>query len=402
MEGFSSKIIHSRPYKADVHGSLRMPVYDSASFELDSAEDLEKAFNGRKPAHLYSRSSNPTVEFFEKQVKDVTGATGVLALSSGMAAISNTILALCSAGDNIITSTYLFGNTYSLFTNTLKPWGLNVQFTDFSEPRNLIGLINEKTRLIFLETVTNPQLQVADLIEISRIADEKGILLVVDSTITPFAFGNMKNLGVHIELLSSTKYISGGATSVGGLIIDYGKYNWSNLERYKNDYPQFGPFTFFRKLRRVIYRDLGSSMAPHNAYLQSLGLETFQLRVEKSSSNAIKIVQFLKMSKGIRSVSYPENTDQFGGLGGGLLTFELASKSECFKFINSLKMIRKATNLNDNKTLIIHPSSTIFCEYSDEEKKSMSVSEGLIRLAVGIEEVEDIISDLDNGLEAIK
>lgn len=401
MEGLTSKLIHSRPDKADAHGSLRMPVYDSASFELDSAEDLEKAFRGQKPAHLYSRSSNPTVAYLEKQIKDLTGAVGVLALSSGMAAISNAILALCGSGENIITSSYLFGNTYSLFINTLRPWGLEVQFADFSQPENLTELINDKTRLIFLETVTNPQLQVADLQEISRIADEKGVLLVVDSTITPFAFGNMKNLGVHIELLSSTKYISGGATSVGGMIIDYGKYDWSNHDRFKEDYRKFGPFAFMRKLRRIIYRDLGSSLSPHNAYLQSLGLETFLMRAEKSSANAREVARFLEESDSVKSVDYPGDASQFNNLGGGLLTFELESKEQCFRFINTLEMIRKATNLNDNKTLIIHPSSTIFCEYSDEEKEKMSVGEGLIRLAVGIEETEDIISDLKKGLEAI-
>ena len=401
MKGLSSKLIHSRPYKADAHGSLRMPVYDSASFEMESAGDLEKAFKGQKPSHLYSRSSNPTVEFFEKQVKDVTGAVGVVALSSGMAAISNAILALCGAGDNIITSKYLFGNTYSLFTNTLEPWGLKTQFTDFSNPENLIPLINDKTKLIFLETVTNPQLQVSDIKTISKIADDHGILLVVDSTITPFGFGHMKDLGAHIEILSSTKYISGGATSVGGLIIDYGNYKWSNHERYMGDYKKFGSFTFIRKLRRTIFRDLGSAMAPHNAYLQSLGLETFQLRVDKSSSNARSLVNFLNNQESVLRATYPENTDQFGGNGGGLITFELETKEQCFAFIDSLKMIRKATNLNDNKTLIIHPSSTIYCEYSEEEKEAMGVSDGLIRLAVGIEEIEDITSDLEKGIAAI-
>lgn len=402
MKGTTSSLIHCRPQKEDVHGSLRMPVYDSASFEIGSAEDLEKAFRGQKPAHLYSRSSNPTVEYLEKQVRELTGGIGVLALSSGMAAISNTILALCGAGDNIITSRYLFGNTYSLFTQTLKPWGLEARFTDFSDPDSIRDLADGKTRLIFLETVTNPQLQVADLEKISRIAGELGILLVVDSTITPFAFGNMKNLGVHIEVLSSTKYLSGGATSIGGLVVDYGRYDWSRHDRYEADFRQFGPFAFMRKLRRIIYRDLGAAMSPHNAYLQSLGLETFQMRVEKSSSNAWKIADFLKSTGAFLQVSYPRDTKQFNGLGGGLLTFELPSKEKSFRFINSLELIRKATNLNDNKTLVIHPASTIFCEYSEEEKKSMAVSEGLIRLAVGIEETEDIIEDLKRGLEAVQ
>lgn len=235
MRDFTTKALHTRPLKRDVHGSLRFLVYDSVAFELDTAEEMESVFKGQKPAHLYSRITNPTVEFFEQEIKSVSGAAGVIAVSSGMAAISNTILALCGTGDNIITSRYLFGNTYSLFCNTLKPWGLKIKFTDFSNVENLNDLIDNRTRLIFLETVTNPQLQIVDLRKIAKIADENGILLIADSTLAPFGFGEMKNLGVHIELLSSTKYLSGGATAIGGLIIDYGSYDWSNHDRYAAD-----------------------------------------------------------------------------------------------------------------------------------------------------------------------
>lgn len=409
MSGFTTKVIHTKSLKNDVHGALRFPVYDSASFEFESAEDISKAFKGQKPGHSYSRITNPTVEYFEHQIREVTGAKAVLALSSGMAAISNTLLALCSEGENVISSTYLFGNTYSLIENTLKPWGLEARFADFSKPSSIEDIIDNKTRVIFLETVTNPQLQVADIEAIGKIAKERGIILVVDSTITPIAFADLKSLGVDIEVVSSTKYISGGATSVGGLIIDYGTFDWRLNPRYADEYKKFGPFCFFRKLRKVIYRDLGACLSPHSAYLQSLGLETFMLRAQKSCDNAEKIANFLDGHKKVKGVNYPglkSKIDpiakkQFGKLCGGLLTFNLGTKEECFKFINSLNLIRRATNLNDNKTLIIHPASTIYCEFTKEERELMGVGEAMIRLAVGIEDTDDLIADIDKALEVI-
>lgn len=407
MQGFSAKVIHQKPLKKDVHGALRFPVYDGSAFEFDSAEDIEKAFKGMNPSHMYSRITNPTVEYFEQQIRSATGAQGALALSSGMAAISNTVLGICSAGENVVTSRYLFGNTYSLFKNTLEPWGLKVKFADFSRPESVEECIDEKTKMIFLETITNPQLQVADIEAIGKIAKKKGVVLVADTTITPLAFADLKGLGVNIEVVSNTKYISGGATSVGGLIVDYGTYNWANHERYKEDAKKFGPFAFLRKMRKVIYRDLGACLSPHNAYLQSLGLESFKLRVKESCRNSLKIAEFLQEHPGVVSVNYPGLNPgeivkkQFGELAGGLLTFNLASKEACFAFINRLKLIRRATNLNDNKTLIIHPASTIFCEYTEAERAEMGVGESLIRLAVGIEECEDLIGDIHQALEDI-
>lgn len=407
MSGFTTEVLHTRSLKKDSHGVLRFPIYDSASFEFESASDIAKAFNGQKPAHSYSRITNPTVEYFETQIKNVTEAIGVIALSSGMAAISNVILGLCSSGDNVVTSKYIFGNTYSLFENTLKPWGLKTKYADLSNLESIINSIDENTRVIFLETITNPGLIISDIKAIGKIAKEHGIVLIVDSTITPIGFSNLKQLGVDIEVVSSTKYISGGATSVGGLIIDYGTYVWGSNPRYIDDYKKFGPYCFLRKLRKVIYRDLGACLSPNNAYLQSLGLETFKLRVEKSNNNALEVSKYLEQHPRVVKTNYPGldscRTDigdkQFLSGFGGLLTFDLNSKDECFLFIDRLKIIRRATNLNDNKTLIIHPASTIFCEYNLQERAEMGVTESMIRLSVGIEDVEDIIEDIKNALE---
>jgi len=403
-----SKILHAKFLKEDSHGSLHMPIYDNVTFEFKSAEELELAFQGKKPGHMYSRISNPTVEHFEQRIKIMTNASGVLALSSGMAAISNTILTIARAKDNIITSKHLFGNTYSLFENTLKEWGLETRYTDLTKTEEVARLIDTNTRAIFLETITNPQLEVADIAALSKIARRKNILLIADTTMTPPYLFSAQKFGVDIEVISSTKWISGGATSVGGLIIDHGLYDWKQNAKLQRDAIKFGPFAFISRLRREIYRNIGACISPHNAYLQSLGLETLLLRLDVACANTLTIAEFLEKSKQVNSVNYPglksspyykTSQKQFGDKAGAVLTFDLSSKEECFKFINNLKLIRRATNLQDNRSLILHPASTIFCEYDDQLKNEMGVRNTLIRLAVGIEDSEDLISDIQESLE---
>ncbi|OGW81974.1 MAG: O-acetylhomoserine sulfhydrylase [Omnitrophica bacterium RIFCSPLOWO2_12_FULL_44_17] len=405
---FITKILHTKYLREDSHGSLHMPVYDNVTFEFKTAEDLELAFQGKKPSHMYSRISNPTIEHFEQRIKSVTGAVGVLALSSGMAAISNTFLTIAKAQDNIITSKHLFGNTYSLFEYTLRDWGLETRYTDLTKPDQVARLIDHKTKAIFLETITNPQLEVADIKALSEIAKAKNILLIADTTLTPPYLFSAREFGVDIETLSSTKWISGGATSVGGLIIDHGLYDWKQNEKLRRDVNKYGPFTFMTRLRREVYRNIGACMSPHNAYLQSLGLETLALRLDQACVNTLKIAGFLKESSHVSSVNYPGLRDsiyyeiagkQFGEKSGALLTFDLTSKNQCFKFMNKLQLIRRATNLHDNKTLIIHPASTIFCEYDDKLKQEMGVRDTMLRLAVGIEDSRDLITDIQQALE---
>ncbi len=407
---FITKILHNSFPKEDPHGSLHMPVYENVAFEFKTAEDIELAFQRKKPAHAYSRITNPTVEAFEKRIQAVTDSVGVVALSSGMAAISNIILAIASAGDNIITSKHLFGNTYSLFSSTLKNWGLDARFADLTKPESIETLVDSNTRAIFFETVTNPQMEVADIKALSAVAKKHNILLISDSTLTPpYAFKS-KNFGVDIDVLSSTKYISGGAISVGGLIIDNGTYDWSKNPKFKIESKQFGPFALMTLLRRNVYRNLGSCMSPHGAFLQSVGLETLPLRLDASCNNTLKIAEFLESDSRIKSVDYPGlkssafyaiSQIQFGSRSGGLFTFDLESKEQCFVFLNKLKLIRRSTNLNDNRTLILHPASTIFCEYDADLKKEMGVRESMIRLSVGIEDVEDLINDFRNALEDV-
>lgn len=409
-QGFTTRVLHTRYLKNDPHGSLHMPVYDSVAFEFDRAEDMELTFLGRKQDHVYSRISNPTVENLEQIILGITGALTVTALSSGMAAISNLLLTLTETGSNIITSKHLFGNTYSLFEYTLKPFGLEIRYADLTDADAVDKLIDNKTRAIFLETITNPQLEVVEMKVLSEIAKKKNIPLIADTTITPPYLFDSKKHGVDIEVISSTKYISGGATSIGGLIIDNGTFDWSQSNKFKDEAIKYGPFALSVKLKREVFRNLGACLSPHNAYLQSLGLETLPLRVDKSCSNTLAIARHLQGLSQVQSVNYPGLTDskfyeiskkQFGEKPGAILTFDLDSKKQCFIFMNNLKIIRRATNLNDNKTLIIHPASTIFCEYSPETKQQMGVRETMLRLAVGIEDKIDLINDINNTMEII-
>jgi len=410
MKGFTTKAIHGQGSNRDPHGALRAPVYDSVAFEHESAESLHLSFTGRKPAHVYSRITNPTVDAFEQRIRLLSGGVGAVAVSSGMAAISNTLLALGGTGKNVVTSKYLFGNTLSLFEDTFSSWGLQTRYISMTNPAEIDEAIDDNTCAVFLESITNPQLEVADCASISDITRSRSVPLVLDNTVTtPYLF-NSKQAAVDIEILSSTKYISGGATSVGGVIIDNGTFDWRQSEKLEARAKKYGKMALISGLRQEVYRNVGACLSPHNAFLQSLGLETMGLRIDKSCQNALLIADFLQHHPKVVDVHYPglQNsayystaTSQFNDKYGGLLTFDLDSIEHCFSLINRLQVIRRATNINDNKTLILHPASTIFAEYSEEERTVMAIRPTMLRLSVGIEDYEDLIDDLERGLESI-
>ncbi len=411
MNTFATQAVHPVPSgKQDIHAALRTPVYDSVAFEFETAREMELAFTGKRPSHTYSRISNPTVEQFELQIRALSGAVGVVAVSSGMSAITTSVLALAGTGTNIVTSRHLFGNTLSLFERTLRPWGLETRYVDLNDPEEVAGAMDSNTKLVFCETITNPQMEVVDISMLAGIAERHHVPLVVDGTVTtPYLF-NGKEHGAAVEVISSTKYISGGATSIGGVIVDHGGFDWKQAEKLASEYRAFGRFAFLMKLRREVYRNTGACLSPHNAWLQTLGLETMPLRIEKSCENAYAAADFLESHEKVTSVNYPGLDSspyhvvaekQFRGRFGGILTFELQDQERCYLFMDNLKLIRRATNLNDNKTLVLHPWSTIFCEFSDKQKKAMSLSSSMVRLSCGIEDSSDIIRDMTQALEAI-
>lgn len=389
----STIAIDTKLPRKDAFGSIAMPVYHTASYEFETAKAMADAFCGRVLAPDYSRVMNPTVMHFEDQVKALTGAENVFAFCSGMAAITNAFFTVIETGKNVVTSHHLFGNTVALLNKTFARFGVESRQVDLLDLEAVRQAIDDQTSCLFLEIVTNPQMEVADIAALAEIAHERGIPLIADTTIIPFTQFSAKALGVDVEVVSSTKYISGGATSLGGLVIDYGTFPVVN-----------------QRIRFELLFNVGSYMSPHAAYMQSLGLETLEARYKVQSSNALALARKLQTVEGIQRVNYiglednPFHTlalKQFGETAGAMLTIDLADRKACFSFIDHLQLIRRATNLFDNKTLAIHPYSTIFGPFGKSQKVEMDVRDTTIRLSVGLEDVDDIFEDIRQAVAAI-
>jgi len=404
--GFTTKALHTQPLAKDAHGAMRFPIYQSSAFEFEKAEDLEAVFKGFKYGHVYTRSTNPTIEEFEHKIRTVSGALGVIATATGMAAISNMLFALLKSGDNLITTKYLFGNTLSLFQTLLSDFGVEVRYVDLNNLEEIKANINAKTRLLFCESISNPHLIVPDFTAIKSLLQENNVPLIVDTTATPWNLFDAKKHGVDVEIVSATKYISGGGHVLGGLIVDNGTYNWGNHATLAPYYKKFGPNALILRLRKETYRNLGATLSPQSAYLLSLGLETMDLRVKRSCDNALAVAKHLQTKPEIISVSYPfledstsfENAKKHFSSGGGIVSFSFSDKASAYAFLNRLNIIKRGTNVQDNKSLIIATYHTIYAEYSTEQKAAFGLTEGMIRLSVGIEDLEDLIADIDQAL----
>jgi len=410
-EKFSTRIITSEFNRPDAHGAISMPVYRNAAFEFDTAENIADAFQCKATGHTYSRISNPTVENLENKIKAASGSESVMAFCSGMAAISNTFFTIVYAGSNIVTSPHLFGNTFSFFRFTLAEFGVEVRFVNTDNIEEISSAIDGNTCAFFCELITNPHMEVANLPEISKILQERGVPMIVDTTIIPWCAFNARKAGVNIEVVSTTKYVSGGATSIGGAILDYGTFDWSKNKKLAKLSGTDEQKRFTHKLRREIARNIGAYMSPETASLQSLGMESLQVRFEQMSRSAYELAQFLLRLDKVVKVGYTklENSPYkhisdklFSSNPGAMLTFNLPTKADCYSFMNKLKIIRRATNLFDNKTLIIHPESTIYGTFSDEMKLIMGIEDNLLRLSVGLEDLEDLKNDIMNALAQIK
>jgi O-acetylhomoserine (thiol)-lyase len=407
--GFSTRIISRKFIKPDAHGAIAMPVYRNAAFEFPDAESIAAAFQYRYDLHTYSRISNPTVTNLEDKIKAASGAESVVALASGMAAISNTFLTIAYAGCNIVSSPHLFGNTFSFFKSTLAEFGVEVRFVNTDKLEEVAAAIDQNTCAFFCEILTNPHLEVANLPEIAKILKEKHVPMVVDTTVIPWCGFDARACGIDVEVVSTTKYISGGATTIGGVIVDYGTFDWqSNRKLAKVPQPK-GMSQLIFKLRSEIARNIGAYMTPDTACLQSLGMESLQLRYERMSDTAYRLAQHLSLRPKIVKVGYPKletspykkiSDSLFFGNPGAMFTITMDSKETCYKLMNSLQVFRRATNLFDNKSLAIHPESTIYGTFSQEMKQLIGVEPGLIRLSVGLELFEDLRDDIEHALEA--
>jgi len=386
----TTRAIHQAYKRRDAYDALSMPVYNAVAYEFDNAQTMSDVFCGRIAAPDYSRVGNPTVENFERRVKGITGATDVVAFNSGMAAISAVFIALAEQGKNIVSSRHMFGNTYSLLTSTLKRFGVETRLCNLTKPAEVEPLLDDDTCCVYLEIMSNPQLEVVDLPALAALAHVRGVPVVADTTLIPFTEFSAKALGVDAEVVSSTKYISGGATSLGGLVIDYGTYE------------RLG-----RALRGELLFNFGAYMTPQAAYLQTVGLEVLDARYRIQAANALQLARRMQQLPQIKRVNYvglPDNPyhelakKQFGNTAGAMITIDLESKAVCFNMINKLKLIHRATNLFDNRTLAIHPASTIYGSFSPEERQEMDVLDTTIRLSIGLEDVDDLLEDIKQAL----
>jgi O-acetylhomoserine (thiol)-lyase len=405
--GFSTRIIAAKYAKPDAHGAINYPIYKTAAFEYDSAENIAAAFQNKMAGHTYSRITNPTVAEFERKLKAASGAENAMVLASGMAAISNTFLTIARAGANIVSSPRLFGNTFSILQFTLEAFGVETRFVNTDNLDEIAAAIDENTCGFFCELITNPHLEIADLPEISKILRARNVPMIVDTTVVPPCGFDARAAGVDIEVLSTTKYISGGATSIGGAVLDYGTFDWGT-NRKLAAVPVANPLKFMFKLRMEIARNIGACTAPDTAYMQSLGLETLELRYEAMSRSAYALAKHFSAHPKVVKANYPTlDTSPYkaiadklfsNNLAGAMFTLHLESKAACYQFLNNLKIIRRATNMFDNKTLAIHPESTIYGTFAAEMKRISGWEDTLIRFSVGLVNVGDLMADIENAL----
>ena len=407
---YETKVLNTKYQKPDAYGALSMPVYYTAAFEFPSAKAMSDAFCGRTMAPSYARIANPTTTYLEERVRQITGAASVTALNTGMAAIAYALTAVSGAGLNIVASKHLFGNSVSLIRDTLGGFGVEPRFADFTKPEEVEELIDDKTVALFFEIITNPQLFVADIRKLSEIAHQAGVPLIADTTIVPFPAFRASDFGVDIEVVSSTKYISGGGTGLGGLLIDYGSFDWSQhpSPALQSRIKRVGrKLAFTARVKTELITNLGALMTPQVAYMETLGLDTLDIRFRRQAETTLWLARQCQELPEIKRVNYTSLEDnpfyalskaQFGQLPGAVFTIDLASKDAAFAFIDKLQIIRRATNLFDRKSLAIHPASTIFGLFTAEQCAEMSVLDTTVRLSIGLEDGEDLLEDIKQAL----
>jgi O-acetylhomoserine (thiol)-lyase len=413
--------IHAGQSPDPATNARAVPIYATTSYVFDDADHAARLFALQEPGNIYTRIMNPTTGVFEARVAALEGGVGALAFASGQAAETATILNLAKAGDNIVSSTSLYGGTYNLFQWTLPKLGITTRFVDGSNPASFAPAIDANTKAIYLETVGNPRLDVPDIAAIADVAHAHGIPLVIDNTFAPLLCRPLEH-GADIVIHSATKWIGGHGTSIGGVVVDGGTFDW----RASGRFPDFvepdpsyhgvsyveavGNLAFIVKLRVQGLRDTGAALSPFNAFLFLQGLETLPLRIERHSQNTLAVARWLEQDERITWVSYPglashpahANASKYlkGGF-GGVLTFGIRGGREAGRtLINNVKLFSLLANVGDAKSLIIHPATTTHQQLSAEEQASTGVTDDLVRLSIGLEHIDDILADLDQGLAA--
>ena len=419
---FNTVAVHGGQDVDPTTKSRAVPIYQTTSYLFDDADHAARLFGLQEFGNIYSRIMNPTVDVLEKRIAALEGGAAALCLSSGQAAETLAILTLANAGDEIVSTTSLYGGTYNLFHYTLPKLGITVRFVDAEDEAGLRAAINDKTKAVYTETVGNPKLDIIDIEKLAKIAHEHGLPLIIDNTTPSPALVRPIEHGADIVVHSLTKFIGGHGTSIGGIIVDAGKFDWKASGRFPGfttpdpSYhglvyaDAFGPLAFILKCRVEGLRDMGACLAPFNAFLILQGAETLHLRMERHSQNALAVAEFLSKHPQVESVNYAglasspyhSRVQKYMPNGAGaLVTFNIRGGFEAGKkFINSTKLFSLLANIGDAKSLVIHPASTTHSQLSQEEQASTGVTPGLIRLSVGIEDIRDIIADIEQALKA--
>jgi O-acetylhomoserine (thiol)-lyase len=421
--GFDTLAVHGGQEVDPYTLSRAVPIYQTTSYLFRDTEHAARLFAVEEEGNIYSRIMNPTVSVFEKRVALLEGGVGALATASGQSAELIAILNIAKEGDEIVSSISLYGGTYNLFAVTLKRLGINVKFVDPSDPENFRKAITPRTKAIYAETLGNPKLDTLDIERVAHIAHNAGIPLIIDNTIPSPYLVRPIDYGADIVIHSATKFIGGHGTSIGGIIVDSGKFNWQNGKFPEITEPdstyhglnyieKFGASAYIAKARLQLMRDLGACMSPFNAFLFLLGLETLPVRMERHSQNAMKVAEFLKSHPKVSWVNYPGLPDNpyyniarkyfRRGLFGAIIGFGVKGGLEAGKkFINNLKLLSHLANIGDAKSLAIHPASTTHAQLTPEEQISAGVTPDFIRLSIGLESVDDIIYDIDQALSKV-
>lgn len=421
--GFTTLQIHGGQQPDPATGSRAVPIYQTTSYVFKNTEHAANLFSLKEGGNIYTRIMNPTQDVFEKRLAALEGGVGALAVASGQAAITYAILNIAGQGDEIVSANSLYGGTHNLFNHTLPRLGINFKFVDSSNPENFRGAITEKTKAIYAETVGNPKADVLDIEAVAKIAHEAGVPLIVDNTVpSPYLLRPIEH-GADIVVHSATKFIGGHGTSIGGVIVDSGRFDWANgkfpgLTKADPSYhgvkyvEVLGELAYIVKARVQLLRDIGSCISPFNSFLLLQGLETLSLRLERHSSNALTVAQFLENHPNVTWVNYPglpsnkayDLAQRYLPRGqGAILTFGIkGGLAAGAKFIDSLELFSLLANIGDAKSLVIHPASTTHQQLAPEDQIATGVTEDLVRLSVGLEDVGDLIADLDQALKASK
>jgi len=393
-------------------GSTATPIHQTAAYAYASAEEIADVFAGRAPGYVYTRLGNPTSMAFERRLSELEGGVGCLSCSSGMAAIASVVMGLTRAGDHIVAGSGIFGGTVSLFSKTLSRFGVTTTFADSGDPESFRSAVRPETKLIFVEAITNPQMAVPDLPVIADIAHQAGIPLVADSTLTTPILVRPGEWGADIVVHSVSKFINGHGNSIGGAIVDTGKFDWAKgpFEDIASLAKLAGRLAFLAHLRRLVYRDLGCCPSPFNSFMHLTGIEGLALRMEAHCRNAMALAEYLAAHPKVAWVNYPGLASNpyhavasklFGGRYGGVLTVGLGDRDRAMKLVTGTSLAQNLANIGDSRTLVIHPASTIFQEFPPEERDAQGVPDDLVRISAGVESTRDIIADFESALDQI-